>query len=211
MRDKYRRDERFFLDAADLLTRLKAESRVQVRERFVQKKHLRTFHQGARDGDTLLLAAGQLVRLPLQIIFDLDQFRGFHHLLVHHFLLEFRLAFQVLQREADVLPDRQMRIQSIVLEDHADAAVLRRKLRHVIFSEKDLAAGRHFQAADQIQRSGFAAAGGSEKADQLAVRDLEIEIVHRDDDLALLVAAREFLGQMLEYDLHRHAPSLSGS
>ena len=85
------------------------------------------------------------------------------------------LPFQVLQREDDVLPNREMRIERIVLKHHAHSAFFRRQRRHVLIPEKDLATGRLFQAADHVQRRTFSTARGAQKADEFPVGDLEIK------------------------------------
>lgn len=54
-----------------------------------------------------------------------------------------------------------MGVEGIVLEHHADTAVLGRKSGDIIFAEKDLALGGFQQTADQIQGSTFATAGGT--------------------------------------------------
>ena len=52
------------LQVADLLAHLAAQPRVEVRQRLVEQQHLRLEHERARDGDALLLAAGELGRQP---------------------------------------------------------------------------------------------------------------------------------------------------
>ena len=90
-----------------------------------------------------------------------------------------------------------MRVESIVLEDHADAPVLRRQIRDIFVAEEDLAAGGPLQAADQAQTCGFTAAGGTQKADQLAVGNFKIEIVDGNDVIALAVAVGKPFCQIL--------------
>ena len=76
MCDKYRRNQRLALDAADLLTRLQTETGVQIRERLVQKKDTGTLDQGAGDRYALLLTAGKLARLALHELVDLNDLGG---------------------------------------------------------------------------------------------------------------------------------------
>ena len=53
------RDAGLLLDAADLLTCLKTEARVQVGQRFIEEQDSGHLRQGPRDRDALLLAATQ--------------------------------------------------------------------------------------------------------------------------------------------------------
>ena len=50
------------LQVADLLAHLPPQPRVEIRQRLVEQQHRGLEHQRARDGDALLLAAGQLGR-----------------------------------------------------------------------------------------------------------------------------------------------------
>ena len=90
-----------------------------------------------------------------------------------------------------------MRVEGIVLEDHADAPVLRGQIRDIFVAEEDLAAGGPLQAADQAQACGFTAAGRPQKTDQLAVGNFKIEIVDGDDVFALADAVGKPFRQIL--------------
>src|SRR4029453_6978484 len=62
----------------------------------------------------------------------------------------------VAKSECDVLRDREVREQRVVLEDRVDVALVRRGLHHVHAVEQDLALVRPFEPRDQPQRSGLA-------------------------------------------------------
>ena len=96
-----------------------------------------------------------------------------------------------------------MRIQGITLEYHADPAVFRRQIRHILIPEKDPPPGRLLQTADHVQRRGLAAAGRTQKADQFPVRYFKIKIIDRDDFPAdFLILVWVDLGQMLKNNFH---------
>ena len=96
-----------------------------------------------------------------------------------------------------------MRIEGVILKDQADAALFGRQGGHVVTAEKDLARGRRFKPADEVEHGAFAAARGPEQADELPVRDLEGHVVDRNDlAFVFLVAAGKFLGEVLQYDFH---------
>ena len=84
-----------------------------------------------------------------------------------------------------------MRKQGVVLEDRVDVALERRQPRHVLTLELDQATRRLLESADHPERGRLAAAGRAEKAEELAVTDLEVDPIDRD-----LVA--EFLGDIDE-------------
>ena len=150
MRNENGRDAGLVLHFLDLLAGLQAKPRVQVGQRFVQQEHLGHLDQRAGDGDPLLLTAGQLTGFPVPVVPDLHQPHGRFRFLQHLLLGEFVLSLQILQREQDVLQNGQVRIQRVILKDQPDAALLRRHLGHVLFSEQHLPFRRREQPADQV-------------------------------------------------------------
>ena len=101
---------------------------VERAERFVHQDQRRPIDQAACQCDALLLPAGQLAREPAA------ESAEAHH--VEHrgnFGLQ-RVRRQVahLQRERDVLRDRQVREQRIVLKHDAHVAPMRRSVRLVL-------------------------------------------------------------------------------
>ncbi len=91
-----------------------------------------------------------------------------------------------------------MRIKGIILKDKADASVFRRQVGNVIFPEKDFAAGRFYQTANQVERRALAAARRAEQTDELSVRYCKAEIIDRDNVFPFFpVAAGKFFRQIL--------------
>ena len=203
VRDEHGRNFRFTLDTADFLPRLKPQARVEIGERLVQQQHARPLHQRARDGDALLLSAGELAGLAIHQLIDLDELRRLKRLFPHRFLGEPVLALEVFQREQDVLQNGQVRIERIALENEAHAALFRRQRGHIVIPKEDFAAGRLLQAAEKIERRALAAAGRTEQTDQLSIRDFKGKVLDRHDVLTdALAAAGKLLGQILQYDFH---------
>jgi hypothetical protein len=62
-------------DVANLMAELAAQFTIEVGERLVEQQQLRLRRQGAGQGDTLLLAAGKLMREALAEVFQVDQFQ----------------------------------------------------------------------------------------------------------------------------------------
>ena len=61
------------LDALQLDLELAPQLRVERAERLVEQQHRRREHERAREGDTLLLPAGELVRPPLTEVAQADE------------------------------------------------------------------------------------------------------------------------------------------
>lgn len=105
----------------------------------------------------------------------------------------------------------QVRVERIVLEYDAHAALLGGQIGNIVLAEENLAGGGLQKTADQIERGGFAAARGAEQADQLAVRDFEGEVVDCGDFLrAGFGVAGKLLRQVIQYDFHVHPFLLYG-
>ena len=66
-------DAELELDPADLLAQLHPHLGVQRRQRLVEQQHLRRDGQRAGQGHPLLLAAGELVRVPVAAVGQADQ------------------------------------------------------------------------------------------------------------------------------------------
>jgi hypothetical protein len=78
---------------------------------------------------------------------------------VAHALLDLRLRGATeLEAEGEVLLDRHVRVERVVLEDHRDVAVLRREVVDDPVADGDLAAGDVLQAGDHPQGGRLSAA-----------------------------------------------------
>src|SRR6202022_1208095 len=91
---------------------------VEVGEGLVEQEYGRLAHHGARQGDPLPLAAGELARLPVQQALDPEHRGG----LLHASLDLVPGNSRCLERKGDVLRHRQVRVEGIALEDHGDLA-----------------------------------------------------------------------------------------
>ena len=90
--------------------------------------------------------------------------------------LDIRLGHAVhLEREGEILRDRHVREQRVVLEDHADAALVRRHVVDALAVERDRAGGRILEAGEHHERRRLAGAGRPEEREELAARKLEVE------------------------------------
>ena len=149
--------------------------------------------QRARDGDALLLAAGQLRRQSIVHAFERDQ--------AQQLLAALRAGLGALhaphaQRELDVLADGHVPEQRVVLEHEADAALPRRDVRDIVAVQGDAAVIDAGQPGDRAQQRALAAAARAEQHEELALADFQRNVV--DDRRALIP-----FGDLIERDGHR--------
>jgi hypothetical protein len=84
-----------------------------------------------------------------------------------------------------------VRIERVVLEDHGEIAVLRCDVVHDTVADVDLTAARFLQPGDDAQRGRLAAARRPEQNEELAVVDLQVQIVKGRELAEALVDALE--------------------
>ena len=83
------------------------------------------------------------------------------------------------QPESDVLEDAHVAEEGVVLEDEAHLARLRRLPGGLDTAYADRAGIGPRQPGQQAQQRGLAAAGGAEQREQLAVVDIEADVLER--------------------------------
>ena len=163
--------------ALELDLHLLAQLEVEGAERLVEQQDLRVVDDRAREGDALTLAAGELCRLP-----------GAETAEAHH-LERFRCSAATLplpdllhhEPVLDVLLDRHVREERVVLEDGVHRPVVRRQPGHVLAGELDRALVRRLEAGDHPQGRRLARPRGPEHREELPRRDVEVDRIHRDD------------------------------
>ena len=186
---------RALLYAANLLAHFQAQAGVEVGKGLVEQKQAGVLHQRPGDGHALLLAAGELGGMALHHRIHVDELGDIHGALealgLGH-LLHF-------QREADVLQHRHVRVERVILEHQADAALFRGHVGHVVVVEVDLAARDRQDARQHVEDGGLAAARRAEQGDQFPMLQRGGEIRYRRD-------VAEFLGQVFEPYSHARRP-----
>ena len=125
--------------------------------------------------DTLLLTAGKLVGHTVGILHDLHQVQK----LIRPLLDLGLVHLAVFQTECNIVPDGEVREDGIVLEHHADVALAGVHIVDALLVEEDVAALNGVEACDHTEKSGLAAAGGTQQGEQLTISDLQIQV--RDD------------------------------
>ena len=162
------------VEPGDLGTRLDAQLGVEVGERFVHEEDRRLAHDGAPEGDALALATRELLRLAVEELLELD---GLSRLVDPALDLGLGDLAQ-LQAEREVLADRHVRVERVALEDHRDVAVLGRDVVDDAVADPQRAVADLLEARDHPQAGGLPAARWSDEDHELAVTDLEVEVLH---------------------------------
>ena len=176
-----------------------AELRVEVRERLVQQKRARLAHDGPPERDPLALAAGQLRRLQMEQLLDLQRLGDRTDTPLDGRAIDAAHA----QPEPEVVGDGLVWIQRVGLEHHRQIPLVGRDARHVASVDDDASARRRLEPGNQPEHRALAAAGRADEHQQLAVADLERQIAHRD------TAVREDFGDALERNRHGAQPFIA--
>src|SRR5262249_10942913 len=146
----------------------------------------------------LALSAGELGGPSFEEPLEAEQLRHLLHLAGRLGLG--RLAD--LEPVAQVLADGHVWVERIALEDHGDVARARRQFSDVAAADRDPAARGLLEPRDHPQERRFAAAGRPDEYEELAVRNLERDVVDPD-------RVRKGLADSLERDLS-HSPPRDG-
>lgn len=197
--DKYRGDTEAAQQFIQLAAQALAQLRIQGRQRFIQQQHFRARRQGTGQGHPLTLATGQFVDAALAMLLQAHQFQQFLAALV---ALQSCHAAN-LQAVDDIAGHIEVGKQRVVLEHHAHVAALDGQAGDVVAAEKNLAHIRAFQAGNQAQGGGLAAAGRAEDRQGFTAFDGQVQVMHSHG------AVGECLATALQADSdsgHRRSP-----
>ena len=195
--DIHRGDSRSFLDGPDRSTHLDAKLRVQVGKGLVHQQHVGLDDDGPGKGDTLLLAAGHVLGLPVAKRGNL------HHVehLLHAPCLLRILDVPLFQTERHILERRHMGEHGIVLEDHADVPLVAGDVVDALPVEEEIASLDGIETGNHAQQRGLAASRRAEQREELTLLDVQAQI--RNDDIPAICLARM---RNVDRNTHRHAP-----
>jgi len=169
---------------------------VQRAEGFVEQQHLGLHRQRTRQRDALALAAAQLVRVAPGQPIELHQFQQLRDLGADGGLAGARRLGPHAQAEGDVLEDRHVAEERVVLEHETDVALAHVGAGAVFAVEEHMAAVGHFQPGDDAQQRRLARTRRPEQGHQFAGRDVQVQRV-ANDGLA------EGLVQIAHFNAHR--------
>ena len=192
-------DAQLLLELADLGADLDADLRVEIGQRLVQQQDVGVQNQRPRQGHALLLPSREL---PGVAVLEAHQVHLAEPLgepggdLPGGELAE-------LETVGDVGGRRHVGPERVVLEDHADIAVVGGQPVHHPVAEADLAGIGLREAGQQPEQRGLPAPRGTEQREQLAVGHDEIGMVDGGD-------GAEALDEPGDDDLHglRFGPAL---
>src|SRR3954471_24144651 len=168
---------------------------VEVAGRLVAEQERRVVDEGASDADSLLLAAGELVGVVVELGAQADQAQDVRHLAADHL----PVLPDHLERVGDVRVDGAVGEQLVVLEDDAEVAAQPRDLaaRHVgqrVAGDQDVALGRLELLHQKADAGRLAAARGPDEEHELAAADLHAHALQAD------VPPGIDLGEVIELD-----------
>ena len=162
--------------AGHLTPHLAAQPRIQIAERLVQQHGGRLGGDGACKGDPLLLSAGQLVWISSLQAAELHEV---HDLGKPPVALEAR---QFVQAEGDVLGNRLVREERVLLEDHAHVPAVRghvpRWPRHHAALDADLPSVQPLESGDETQEGGLPGSARTKDGEHLTRHEGEAYAVH---------------------------------
>ena len=165
------------LELRDLGAHLDTQLRVEVRERLVHEEHLGLADDRPAHRDPLPLATGQLLRLAGEVRREIEEPRRPRDALIDDVLRRLPQP----QAEGDVVRDGEVRVQRVVLEHHRDVPVLRRELVHDPVADRDRAVRDALEPGDHAKRGRLAATRRPDEDEELAVRDVDREVLDRVD------------------------------
>ena len=177
VRDEDRRHVHLVVQAPQPGPQVLADACVERAERLVEQEHLGLDRKRSRESHALALSARQLRGVVVGPAGDLDEVEQ----LVHAFADLGPRPLPDLQPEGDVLANGHVLERRVVLEDEADAALLRRLARDVHAVELYGSGLRLLEPGDDAQERRLAAAAGAEQRRQGAGGDLDRSIVERDE------------------------------
>ena len=162
---------------------------------FVEQHDVRAHAQCARDGDALLLAAGEPGWVFLRLVRYPHAPQETHGKLFGVFL---RHMADPDRRQSAVFQHREMREQVELLKHHADVAAYREDLLGIVGQllavDDDTAALPVFEAVDAAKHRRFAAAGWTADDDALAPRDRQIDVAQHVEIAVPLVQGADLNG-----------------
>ena len=157
------------LNPANRAPELFPDLRIERTEGLIEEQHARFVREGARDGDTLLLAARKLRRqAPIHALErdEPQQLGAPPPPLAHGHAPRS-------QREFDVVGDRHVPEKRIVLEDEADLPLLCADARHVSAVQHDAAVVDRRESGNGAQERALPASGRAEEHEELAFGNLD--------------------------------------
>ena len=151
----------------------------------VKQQHFRVHGQCTHKGNALFLAAGKHVGVNIRLIGQANALQQLHGLLVGSSLAH---TAQAHRSQRDVFFHRQVWEQVKMLEHHAHlgAGGINVAFGDLFAVQHNRAAVRFFQAGQAAQKSGLAAAGRPNQADNIALIDGQVNALEHIQTVIVL-------------------------
>ena len=149
---------------------------VEIGKGLVHEEQVRRAHNGAGKRHALPLASRQGFRPAVERLAEPHLGGGRLDLACP---LRFRHSAQP-QGVADILANREMRIEAVVLEHHRDVAVARRPVVNPLAADQDVPGGDRLQSRHHAHRRRLAASRWAQEHKKLPVARRQAEVAHGD-------------------------------
>ena len=171
----------------DLQAHLDPQLGVEVRQGLVEEEDLGLAHDRPADRDPLALAARELLGLAAEQRLQVqDPGRGLDPLLDQR-----RVAAGHLEAEAHVLGHGHVRVEGVGLEDHGHAALRGVDVVDHLAADRDGPGRGLLEPGDHAQQGRLAAARGPDEDAELALVDLQRDVVDDVDRTEALMHLRD--------------------
>ena len=162
------------LECTDFAAHAQTQARIQVREGFVEEDDLRFHDECSRQGNALLLASGQLMRVAVSVLFDPHERQT-----VSDPLLTFCGGeLLVVQAESHVVFHRQVWKERVGLEHHRHGALFGRDRHQGLAVQGDFAFRNVLKSGDHTQGRGLPTAGRSQEGHEFSGLNVEVDAVN---------------------------------
>src|SRR4029077_14217173 len=142
--------------------------------------------EGARECDSLTLAAGKLRRIAVGEEVELHQFQQFMDAALDFGLGGPRSAREHAKSKRDIFKYRHVAEERVMLKNETDLAIANADVARVLAMEEHLAGVGCFEARDNSEQRRLARARQSQQRDQLAGLDMEADMIDRNEVAELL-------------------------
>ena len=173
-------DAQRLADAAELDRHALAQVGVEGAQRLVEQADAGFGDQGAGEGDSLLLAAGELAGHAGLEPGQAHEVEGGAGAAVDFLRVRDGGGLAEAQAEGDVVEDRHVGEERVVLLDDAEPPAVGRQGRDVPPVEQHAAGVGTLEPRDHAQQRGLARAGGAQQRQVLVVPDDEGDVVEGD-------------------------------
>ena len=189
MGDIDHRNLQLLLNLLQLLPQHHLDLRIQSGHGFIKQDDIGVQNKGTGDRDALLLAAGELFRFLVHMLFKADGFDNSLHFPVDLILGHFPAIYVLpaLKRIGNIVVNIHVRKQGIVLENDANIPILRCSVGNVHTILDDFPTARFLDPDQHAQDGSLPTAGRTEERKKFPSLDFKAHILQHGLALELLI------------------------